>query len=68
MGVREGMGGVDLGDQLRLGKWSLELSFITNKAWVRIFTGLLSMIMTNLYIVYRYYYLNVERLEFLISL
>lgn len=47
------MGGVDVHDQLRLQRYSLQLSFVFRKYYKSIFLGLLDIALVNAYIVWK---------------
>ncbi|ETM98321.1 hypothetical protein PPTG_24657 [Phytophthora nicotianae INRA-310] len=47
------MGGVDIHDQLRLQRYSLQLSVVFRKYYKTIFLGLVDMAIVNAFIIYR---------------
>ncbi|KAG3252036.1 hypothetical protein PI124_g3355 [Phytophthora idaei] len=49
------MGGVDVNDQLRMQRYSVQLSYKTRKYYKTLFLGLLDMTFVNAYIVYRHH-------------
>ncbi|KAE9174546.1 hypothetical protein PF005_g25814 [Phytophthora fragariae] len=48
------MGGVDVHDQLRMQRYSVQLCYKTRKHYKTLFLGLLDMALVNAFIVYRY--------------
>lgn len=48
------MGGVDVHDQLRMQRYSVQLCYKTRKYYKTLFLGLLDMALVNAFIVYRY--------------
>ncbi|KAE9023431.1 hypothetical protein PR001_g12915 [Phytophthora rubi] len=49
------MGGVDIHDQLRMQRYSVQLSYKTKKYYKTLFLGLLDMTLVNAFIVHRHY-------------
>ncbi|KAG3148311.1 hypothetical protein PC128_g23629 [Phytophthora cactorum] len=49
------MGGVDVNDQLRMQRYSVQLSYKTRKYYKTLFLGLLDVTFVNAYIVYRHH-------------
>lgn len=49
------MGGVDVHDQLRLQRYSVQLCYKTRKYYKTLFLGLLDMALVNAFIVHRHY-------------
>jgi hypothetical protein len=49
------MGGVDIHDQLRLQRYSIQLSFVFKKYYKSIFLGLVDIALVNSYIVWKMY-------------
>ena len=49
------MGGVDIHDQLRLQRYSIQLAFVFQKYYKSIFLGLVDVALVNAYIVWKLY-------------
>lgn len=49
------MGGVDIHDQLRMQRYSVQLSYKTKKYYKTLFLGLLDMALVNAFVVHRHY-------------
>ncbi len=49
------MGGVDIHDQLRLQRYSVQMAFIFKKYYKGLFLGLVDIALVNAYIVYKAY-------------
>jgi hypothetical protein len=49
------MGGVDVNDQLRMQRYSVQLSYKTRKYYKTFFLGLFDMALVNAFIVFRYH-------------
>jgi len=54
------MGGVDIGDQMRL-RYGVEKAMRFNKPWFKMFAGLLDIAVTNATIIYKHYHPESER-------